>query len=71
MTLPSFVIEYTGDQAAYPSDMEAICASLCASARRRERVRGNHHGQPLAEGEESGQVLAGRMLQDWLHEPAR
>jgi hypothetical protein len=71
VTLPSFVIEYTGDQAAFPSDMEAIYASLGATARRRERVRGNHHGQPLAEGEESGQVLAGRLLQEWLQEPAR
>ncbi|HSV81280.1 MAG TPA: alpha/beta hydrolase [Ramlibacter sp.] len=71
VTLPSFVIEYTGDQAAFPADMEAIYAGLGATARRRERVRGNHHGQPLAEGEESGQVLAGRLLQEWLHEPAR
>lgn len=71
VTLPSFIIEYTGDQAAFPSDMEAIYAGLGASARRRERVRGNHHGQPLADGEESGQALAGRLLQEWLHAPAR
>jgi hypothetical protein len=69
--LPSFLIEYTGDQAAFPSDMEAIYAGLGASAKRRERVRGNHHGQPLAAGEESGQVLAGRLLQQWLHAPLK
>jgi len=69
VTLPSFVMEYTGDQAAFPSDMDAICSSLGASVRRRERVRGNHHGQPLAAGEESGQVLVGRLLQQWLHAP--
>jgi len=69
VTVPSMVIEYTGDQAAFPSDMEAIYQSLGTSAKRRERVRGNHHGQPLAEGEESGQVLAGRLLQQWLQEP--
>jgi hypothetical protein len=71
VTLPSFLIEYTGDQAAFPSDMEAIYAGLGASAKRRERVRGNHHGQPLAAGEESGQVLAGRLLQQWLHAPLK
>jgi len=71
VTLPSFVIEYTGDQAAFPADMEAIYAGLGTGAKRRERVRGNHHGQPLAAGEESGQVLAGRLLQEWLHAPAR
>lgn len=71
VTLPSFVIEYTGDQAAFPSDMDAIYASLGTSAKRRERVRGNHHGQALAAGEESGQVLAGQLLQEWLHAPSK
>ena len=69
LTLPSLVIEYTGDQAAFPSDMEAIYASIGASRKQRERVRGNHHGQALAEGEESGQVVAGRLVQQWLREP--
>ncbi len=71
VTLPSFVIEYTGDQAAFPSDMDAIYTCLGTSAKRRERVRGNHHAQPLAAGEESGQVLAGRLLQEWLHAPSK
>ena len=68
LTLPSFVIEYTGDQAAFPSDMAAIYDSIAAKNKRREQVRGNHHGQALAEGEESGQVVAGRMVQQWLRE---
>ena len=69
LTLPSLMIEYTGDQAAFPSDMAAIYESIATRSKRRERVRGNHHGQALAEGEESGQVLAGRLVQQWLHEP--
>lgn len=68
ITLPSFLIEYTGDQAAFPSDMDAIYQGLASTIKRRVRVRGNHHGQALAEGEESGQVLAGRLLQQWLLE---
>jgi hypothetical protein len=48
--------------------MAAIYASIGTSHKRRERVRGNHHGQALAEGEETGQVLAGRLVQQWLHE---
>lgn len=68
LVLPSFVIEYTGDQAAFPSDMAAIYDSIGTTAKRRERVRGNHHGQALAEGEESGQVVAGRLVQQWLRE---
>jgi len=71
IAVPSFLIEYTGDQAAFPSDMDAIHASLGSSAKRRERVRGNHHGQPLAAGEASGQELAGLLLQEWLHAPSK
>ncbi|MES2402515.1 MAG: alpha/beta hydrolase [Pseudomonadota bacterium] len=68
LSLPSFVIEYTGDQAAFPSDMAAIYNSIGATHKRSEKVRGNHHGQALADGEESGQVVAGRLVQQWLHE---
>lgn len=70
LQLPSLVIEYTGDQAAFPSDLDAIYASIGTSRKRRERVRGNHHGQELSEGEESGQLVAGRLLQQWLRDPA-
>ncbi|HSV44563.1 MAG TPA: alpha/beta hydrolase [Ramlibacter sp.] len=71
LSLPTLVIEYTGDQAAFPSDMAVIYDSIGTRAKRREQVRGNHHGQALAQGEESGQVLAGRLVQQWLHEPLR
>ena len=66
LTLPTLMIEYTGDQAAFPSDMEAIYSSIGAGDKQRAKVRGNHHGQALADGEESGQVLAGRLVQGWL-----
>ena len=66
LTPPTLMIEYTGDQAAFPSDMQAIYEVLGASDKRRARVRGNHHGQALGEGEESGQVVAGRLVQEWL-----
>jgi hypothetical protein len=66
LTLPTLMLEYTGDQAAFPSDMEAIYNGLGSTDKQRARVRGNHHGQALAEGEESGQEVAGRMVQEWL-----
>jgi len=66
LTLPTLMLEYTGDQAAFPSDMDAIFNSLASTDKQRHQVRGNHHGQALAEGEESGQVVAGRMVQEWL-----
>lgn len=66
LTQPTLMLEYTGDQAAFPSDMDAIYASIGSADKQRHKVRGNHHGMALAEGEASGQVLAGQMIQDWL-----
>ncbi|MGH6624985.1 MAG: hypothetical protein ACRECD_00300 [Burkholderiaceae bacterium] len=60
------MLEYTGDQAAFPSDMEAIYSAIGGADKQRHKVRGNHHGMALAEDEASGQVLAGRIIQDWL-----
>ncbi len=66
LKLPTLVVEYTGDQAAFPSEMDAIYESLGTTEKSRVKVRGNHHGQALADGEETGQVLAGRQVQAWL-----
>ncbi len=66
LTLPTLMLEYTGDQAAFPSDMDAIYASIGTSAKQRHQVRGNHHGMALAPGEPSGQVVAGGLVQEWL-----
>ncbi|MEJ8859943.1 alpha/beta hydrolase, partial [Variovorax robiniae] len=66
ITLPTLMLEYTGDQAAFPSDMDAIFASIASTDKEREKVRGNHHGMALTEGEESGQVAVGRRVQQWL-----
>jgi hypothetical protein len=66
--MPTQLIEYTGDQAAFPSDMNAIYENLGTTQKERHRVRGNHHGHALAEGEPSGQVLVGKLVQQWLQE---
>jgi pimeloyl-ACP methyl ester carboxylesterase len=66
LTVPTLMLEYTGDQAAFPSDMDDIFNSLGSPQKERHRVRGNHHGLALQEGEESGQILAGRHIQEWL-----
>jgi hypothetical protein len=71
LTLPTLMLDYTGDQAAFPSDMDAIYATLGSSDKQRVKVRGNHHGMALADGEEPGQVVVGRHLQAWLKHKAR
>ena len=68
ITQPSLVVEYTGDQACFPSVVADIYASLGSSAKSHRRVRGDHHGRALAEGEEAGRHIAGRIVRDWLRE---
>lgn len=68
ITQPSLVVEYTGDQACFPTVIQDIYASLGTSAKSHRRVRGDHHGRALAEGEEAGRYVAGRIVRDWLRE---
>jgi len=65
---PTLLIEYSGDNAVFPKDVDAIFESIPASRKERHRVRGNHHGQALEAGETSGQILAGQHLRRWLQE---
>jgi pimeloyl-ACP methyl ester carboxylesterase len=64
--VPTCMIEYSGDSAVFPDDASYIFNSIGAPRKVRHRVRGNHHGQPLEEGEPLGQVLCGAHVQDWL-----
>ena len=68
VTVPTLLIEYTGDQAAFPSDMAAIHQGLGATHKPYERVRGNHHGMALSREEASGQSIAGAHIVTWLRE---
>lgn len=63
---PLLLIEYNGDQVVFPADVERIFAAIPSGDRTRHRFRGDHHGQPLAEGEEPGRSRAGQAIRDWL-----
>ncbi|MCW5772557.1 MAG: alpha/beta hydrolase [Rhodospirillaceae bacterium] len=65
---PCLVVEYTGDQTVFPQDIQRILASLASSDKTHRRVRGDHHGRPLAPGDEPGRFIAGRLITDWLRE---
>jgi pimeloyl-ACP methyl ester carboxylesterase len=65
---PSLLIEYTGDQACFPTTIQEIFSSIRASDKRHQRVRGDHHGRALTADEEAGRYVAGRILQAWLQE---
>ena len=65
---PTLLIEYSGDQACFPTVIQDIYAGIRASDKRHERVRGDHHGRALTADEEAGRYVAGRIIQSWLHE---
>jgi hypothetical protein len=68
---PTLMVSYSGDQALFPSDADAIFEAIGTSDKTRLSFRGNHHGQPLEPGERSGREQAGVAISDWLAERFR
>ncbi len=68
ITQPCLVIEYTGDQACFPSDVRRIVDAIAAANKQHLRVRGDHHGRALTADEKPGRLEAGRLLAHWLRQ---
>ena len=68
ITQPTLLVDYTGDPACFPTVVDSIFVSIGSTTKRRERVRGDHHGRALVSGEEPGRYVAGRLLQQWLRD---
>ena len=66
ITQAVLMIEYSGDNSVFPSDLDAIFDSLGSTDKQRTRMRGNHHGQSLTLDEPNGQDLAGAAAVEWL-----
>ncbi len=65
---PLLLIGYSGDQVVFPSDVSAIFNVVPSTHKRRFDFDGDHHGQPLVEGEVPGRTKAGAAIRDWLAE---
>ncbi|WP_313404527.1 alpha/beta hydrolase [Aeromicrobium sp.] len=65
---PSLLVEFTGDQACFPSDARAMYDALSSQDKRHVKVAGRHFGQALREGARSGADLAGEQVIRWLNE---
>lgn len=65
---PVMMIEMTGDNSVFPSDLDGIFASIGSTDKQRAKVRGNHHGAALSPGEPSGQEVALGILTNWIEE---
>lgn len=68
ITQPVLVVEYTGDQACFPGDVQRIVDAIASTDKRHVRVRGDHHGRALTAEEEPGRLEAGQLLARWLSE---
>lgn len=68
VTIPTLVIEYTGDCSVFPGDVQDALAALKSDDATHLRIRADHFGRPLAEGDESGTAAAVRELVPWTEE---
>lgn len=68
ITVPSLLVEYTGDQTTFPVAVADIFSSIGSNDKTHVRVRGDHHGRPLDAGDEPGRAIAARAVGEWLQE---
>lgn len=54
VTVPRLIVEYTGDCSVFPSDVQDALGALAAEDKMHVRIRADHFGRALAEGEPSG-----------------
>jgi hypothetical protein len=68
VTVPSLLVEYTGDQTTFPLAIADIFSRIGSTDKTHVRVRGDHHGRPLDYGDEPGRAIAARSVGEWLHQ---
>lgn len=68
VTVPSLLVEYTGDQTTFPLAIADIFTAIGSTDKTHVRVRGDHHGRPLEVVDEPGRVIAARAVGEWLHQ---
>jgi hypothetical protein len=66
--VPSLLVEYTGDQTTFPLAIADIFSRIGSTDKTHVRVRGDHHGRPLDDGDEPGRAIAARSVGEWLHQ---
>ena len=66
VTLPTLVINYTGDNAIFPAEARTIFDSLASTDKSFVEVPGDHYGHPLAGSEQWGRDLAMAEITSWL-----
>ncbi len=68
VAIPSLFVEYTGDQATFPSVAREMYDALASADKTYDHVPGTHFGGPIAEGARPGGEYAGEVVAKWLGE---
>ncbi len=69
VTIPTLVVNYTGDHAIYPADSEAVYQRSLATDKQIAHVDGDHFGFPLpAKPNRGGKGGAMKVTVQWLRE---
>lgn len=66
VTVPTLLLELSGDQASFPSDTARFTDLLGASDLEVDVVAGTHFGGPLTEGGPTGNALAAVRIENWM-----
>src|SRR3954469_2865170 len=66
VSVPTLLVELTGDQACFPSDIRSMAAAFGADDLSTCRVRGTHFGGSIGPGEPTGASLAAAEIGAWL-----
>lgn len=66
--VPTIFVEFSGDQAACPSDSTRMFTALGSQDKVRHVAAGQHFGQPVTDGEPTGYETTAEFLGPWLAE---
>lgn len=66
VSVPTLLLEFTGDQASFPTDITAMSTALAATDLTVDAVAGTHFGGPIRPGAPTGASLAATKIRTWL-----
>src|SRR5581483_4133126 len=66
VTIPTMIVEYTGDCSVFPSDIAGAKAALAATDVTHEQVRCTHFAGPIQRGEPGGTKPTVDLLVQWV-----
>lgn len=66
VTVPTLLLEFSGDQASFPADIARFGALLGSEDLEVDTVDGTHFGGPISDGAPTGNELAASRLQRWI-----